>query len=56
MGDVLSFIEKAERSFEEDEAKALERKLRKNQFALDDFLDQLQADPQDGPARRRCWA
>src|SRR3954449_9058940 len=40
MGDVLSFIEKAERSFEEDEAQALERKLRKNQFGLDDFLDQ----------------
>ena len=49
MGDVLSFIEKAERSFEEDEAKALERKLRKNQFALEDFLDQLRRIRKMGP-------
>jgi signal recognition particle subunit SRP54 len=49
MGDVLSFIEKAERSFEEDEAKALERKLRKNQFGLDDFLEQLKRIRKMGP-------
>jgi signal recognition particle subunit SRP54 len=49
MGDVLSFIEKAERSFEEDEAAALERKLRKNQFGLDDFLDQLRRIRKMGP-------
>ena len=49
MGDVLSFIEKAERSFEEDEAKALDRKLRKNQFGLDDFLDQLKRIRKMGP-------
>jgi len=49
MGDVLSFIEKAERSFEEDEAKALERKLRKNQFSLEDFLDQLRRIRKMGP-------
>ena len=49
MGDVLSFIEKAERSFEEDEAAALERKLRKNQFGLDDFLDQLKRIRTMGP-------
>jgi len=49
MGDVLSFIEKAERSYEEDEAKALERKLRKNQFGLDDFLDQLSKIRRMGP-------
>ena len=49
MGDVLSFIEKAESSFEEDEAKALERKLRKNQFGLDDFLDQLKRIRKMGP-------
>jgi signal recognition particle subunit SRP54 len=49
MGDVLSFIEKAERSFEEDEAAALERKLRKNQFGLDDFLDQLKRIRKMGP-------
>jgi signal recognition particle subunit SRP54 len=49
MGDVLSFIEKAESSIEEDEAKALERKLRKNQFTLDDFLDQLKRIRKMGP-------
>src|SRR5918912_4604164 len=41
MGDVLSFIEKAERTIEEKEAAELEAKLRKNQFTLEDFLDQL---------------
>jgi signal recognition particle subunit SRP54 len=49
MGDVLSFIEKAEQSVEEDEAKELERKLRKNQFTLDDFLDQLKRIRKMGP-------
>ena len=50
MGDVMSLIEKAERQFDEDEAIELERKLRRNEFGLDDFLDQLQDDPADGPA------
>jgi len=49
MGDVLSFIEKAEQSVDEDEAKALERKLRKNQFTLEDFLDQLKRIRKMGP-------
>jgi signal recognition particle subunit SRP54 len=49
MGDVLSFIEKAEQSVDEQEAKDLERKLRKNQFTLDDFLDQLKRIRKMGP-------
>jgi signal recognition particle subunit SRP54 len=49
MGDVLSFIEKAERSVDEEEARELERKLRKNQFTLDDFLDQLKRIRRMGP-------
>src|SRR5213078_2592615 len=49
MGDVLSFIEKAERSVDEDEAKELERKLRRNQFTLEDFLDQLKRIRRMGP-------
>jgi signal recognition particle subunit SRP54 len=49
MGDVLSFIEKAERSVDEDEARELERKLRKNQFTLEDFLDQLRRIRKMGP-------
>ena len=42
MGDVMSLIEKAEQQFEEDEAEELERKLRRNEFTLEDFLKQLQ--------------
>jgi signal recognition particle subunit SRP54 len=49
MGDVLSFIEKAERQFDEDEAKALERKLRRDEFTLEDFLDQLRQIRRMGP-------
>jgi signal recognition particle subunit SRP54 len=49
MGDVLSFIEKAEQSVDEDDAKLIEQKLRKNQFTLDDFLDQLKRIRNMGP-------
>ncbi|CAA9491015.1 MAG: Signal recognition particle protein Ffh [uncultured Solirubrobacteraceae bacterium] len=49
MGDVLSFIEKAEQTIEEDEARALERKMRKNEFTLEDFLDQLKRVRKMGP-------
>ena len=49
MGDVLSFIEKAEKQVDEEDAKALERKLRKNEFTLEDFLDQLKKIRKMGP-------
>jgi signal recognition particle subunit SRP54 len=49
MGDVLSLIETAERQFDEDDARALERKLRRNEFGLDDFLDQLKMVRKMGP-------
>ena len=49
MGDVLSFIEKAERSIEEDEAADLERKMRRNEFTLEDFLVQLKRIRKMGP-------
>ncbi len=49
MGDVMSLIEKAERQFDEDDALALERKLRRNEFGLDDFLDQLKTVRKMGP-------
>jgi signal recognition particle subunit SRP54 len=49
MGDVLSFIEKAERQVDEDEAKRLEAKLRRNEFDLDDFLSQLKKIRRMGP-------
>jgi signal recognition particle subunit SRP54 len=41
MGDVLSLIEKAEEQFDEDQAKDLERKMRRDEFTLEDFLTQL---------------
>jgi signal recognition particle subunit SRP54 len=49
MGDVMSLIEKAEREFDETEAIQLERKLRRNEFGLDDFLDQLRTIRRMGP-------
>ena len=42
MGDVLSLIEKAQETFDMEEAKKMEKKLRKADFTLDDFLSQMQ--------------
>ena len=41
MGDMLSIIEKAEEAFDEEEALKLEKKLKKQEFDLDDYLAQL---------------
>ena len=41
MGDMLSVIEKAEEAFDEEEALKLEKKLKKQEFDLDDYLTQL---------------
>jgi signal recognition particle subunit SRP54 len=41
-GDVLSLIEKVEKAYDQRQAEALERKLRKNDFTLEDFRNQLQ--------------
>jgi len=41
MGDALSFIEKAQESIDQKEAKALEQKLKKNAFTLEDFRNQM---------------
>jgi signal recognition particle subunit SRP54 len=49
MGDMMSLIEKAEQQFDEDGALALERKLRRNEFGLDDFLEQLKTVRKMGP-------
>jgi signal recognition particle subunit SRP54 len=43
MGDVLTLIERAEQAYDEKEALQLQRKLRRNEFTLDDFRDQLRA-------------
>jgi signal recognition particle subunit SRP54 len=49
MGDVMTLIEQAERTFDQDDAAALERKLRRNEFDLDDFLGQLKSIRKMGP-------
>jgi signal recognition particle subunit SRP54 len=49
MGDVMTLVEKAEAQMDEDRARELERKLRNQQFTLDDFLDQMQQVRRMGP-------
>lgn len=41
MGDMLSLIEQAEQNYDDEQAAALEKKIRKNQFTLEDFLEQM---------------
>lgn len=41
MGDMLSLIEKAQENYDEEKAAKLEKKLRRNEFTLEDFLDQM---------------
>jgi signal recognition particle subunit SRP54 len=49
MGDVLTFVEKAQREVDEDRAAEMERKLRKSEFTFEDFLDQLRTIRRMGP-------
>jgi signal recognition particle subunit SRP54 len=49
MGDVLSLIERAEKVFDQKEAEALRRKMRRNEFDLEDFLQQIQTMRKMGP-------
>ena len=49
MGDVMTLIEKAQGAYDEQEAAELERKLRKSEFGLDDFLDQMRQIRRLGP-------
>ncbi|MGO1469327.1 MAG: signal recognition particle protein [Tissierella sp.] len=49
MGDVLSFIEKAQENIDTDKAMELEKKLRTAQFTFDDFLEQLDQMKNLGP-------
>ena len=41
MGDMMTLIEKAQENYDEEKAAALEKKLRRNEFTLEDFLDQM---------------
>src|SRR5213593_3415479 len=49
MGDVLSLIEKAEEAVSQEDAEKLERKIRANEFTLEDFRDQLKTIRKMGP-------
>ena len=51
MGDVLTLIEKTQSVYSEQQAKDLEEKLRKNDFTLDDFLEQLRQVRKMGPMK-----
>ncbi len=51
MGDVLSLIEKAQQNIDAKEAAEMEKKLRENDFTLDDFLSQMQKIRQMGPLK-----
>ena len=42
MGDVVSLVERAQMQYDEEEAKRLEKKIRKNRFDFDDFMGQIQ--------------
>ena len=41
MGDMLTLIEKAQEDYDDEKAEELEKKMRKNEFSLEDFLDQM---------------
>jgi signal recognition particle subunit SRP54 len=49
MGDVMTLVEKAEKQFDEEQARELERKIRRQEFTLEDFLNQLKQVRKLGP-------
>jgi signal recognition particle subunit SRP54 len=49
MGDMMTLIEKAQGAYDEQQAEDLERKLRKQEFGLDDFLEQMRQVRRLGP-------
>ncbi|MDD4802157.1 MAG: signal recognition particle protein [Syntrophomonas sp.] len=49
MGDILTLVEKAQANFDQKQAKEVERKIRQQEFTLDDFLQQMQQVRSMGP-------
>lgn len=49
MGDVLSLVEKAQATFDQEKAREMERKIRQQEFTLEDFLEQMQQVRSMGP-------
>ena len=56
MGDVLSLIEKAEEVSDQTQAEELERKIRRQEFTLEDFLQQMRQVRRMGPLGERARA
>jgi signal recognition particle subunit SRP54 len=52
MGDIVTLVEKAQEHFDSEKAGKLEEKIRKSQFTLEDFLDQLQEVKKMGPLQQ----
>jgi signal recognition particle subunit SRP54 len=52
MGDVVTLVEKVQKTFNEEKAVKLEEKIRKSQFTLEDFLEQLQEVKKMGPLQQ----
>lgn len=51
MGDIVTLVEKAQKQVDEEKAKKLEEKLKKNQFTLEDFRDQIREIRKMGPLK-----
>lgn len=51
MGDILSLVEKAQENFDENKAREMEKKIRKQEFTLEDFLEQMQQVKTMGPLK-----
>lgn len=49
MGDILSLVEKAQENFDETKAREMEMKIRKQEFTLEDFMEQMQQVKKMGP-------
>ena len=49
MGDIVSLVEKAQESIDQEEAEKMEMKIRRQEFTLDDFLDQMHQIKKMGP-------
>lgn len=49
MGDILTLVEKAQSNFDQEQAREMERKIRQQEFTLDDFLQQMQQVKSMGP-------
>ncbi len=52
MGDIVSLVEKAQQEFDQEKAVKLEEKIRRSQFTLEDFLEQLQEVKKMGPIQQ----